>query len=338
MNKNTRIIFVVGLFCLLGFVLYSKNQPDPVQAAGFGWTPPDPAITAQYIQERGKDAFLRTAAPQLFSEENDQDVYLWRALDKVRPGFYPLNQGQLGSCVSFGWGICCDTLLAIDNVTGRSSKFLEASEESIYGLARNEAFGRIGHSRSDGASGVGAAKAVTKFGVIYRQKYDAFDLDLSKYSVALCANWGAEGNGGSKDGLNGPFDKEAQQHPIKTTALVRTVQEAQAALQNGYPVAICSGQGFSSSRDADGFARASGSWSHCMACLGYRGGSRPGFLIINSWGHVWNSGPKYPADQPDGSFWAEPDTVARMLAGSDSFALSGETGFPARKLNNHLWK
>ena len=335
MNK-TRAFIVAGLFLFVGFILWTRSQPDPVQAAAnFGWTPPDPAETAAYVQAMGNDAYVRTAAPHLFDASNDQEVFLYRALEKVRPGFYPLNQGNLGSCVSFGWGICCDTLLAIDVGLGKSGEFYEAAEESIYGLARNEAFGRISHSRSAGASGVGAAKGVSNYGVIYRKKYDSFGFDLSKYDIPLCANWGAEGNGGSKDGLNGPFDREAKQHPIKTTALVRTVDELKAALQNGYPVAICSGQGFSSVRDKDGFARASGSWSHCLACLGYRDGGRPGFLIVNSWGHNWNSGPKYK-DQPDGSFYAEPSVVASMLRGNDSFALSGETGFPAKKLENKL--
>src|SRR5690606_38137456 len=109
--------------------------------------------------------------------------------------------------------------------------------------------------------------------------------------------------------------------------LVTTFREAGAAIQSGYPVAVCSGQGFASQRDGQGFAAARGSWAHCMVFIGVRF-DRPGLLCLNSWGPRWIGGPKWPDDQPDGSFWVDARTCDRMLAGRDSFAISGYRGFP----------
>jgi hypothetical protein len=106
---------------------------------------------------------------------------------------------------------------------------------------------------------------------------------------------------------------------------------------SGYPVPVCSGQGVSSTRDSEGFAAPRGSWAHCMCFTGVRFGARPGLLCQNSWGPNWIDGPKYPEDQPEGSFWVDADVATRMLKGGDSFAVSGYEGFPFRDLRHGDW-
>jgi hypothetical protein len=56
---------------------------------------------------------------------------------------------------------------------------------------------------------------------------------------------------------------------------------------------------------------------------------------MNSWG-VFNAGPKWPADQPDGSFWVDRQTVDAMLSGQDSFSISG-VNFRYRNLDHGNW-
>jgi len=174
---------------------------------------------------------------------------------------------------------------------------------------------------------------VRDWGVLYRQNYSPL-VDLSTYSSKRAKDWGNYGCGGQGD--NGKLDTIAKDHPIKDVALVTTFEEAAAAISSGYPVPVCSGQGFSSTRDGEGFARASGSWAHCMCFIGVRW-DRPGLLCMNSWGTTWINGPKWPDDQPDGSFWVEKSVVNRMLSGEDSFAVSGLTGFPYRDLKHGDW-
>lgn len=264
-------------------------------------------------------------------QASTDEIFLYRALAKISPNNVCLNQGAIGTCVAAGHAGACNVLMAMDYVTGKSGKFLPASIESIYGGARNEIYGRASHSYSDGSSGSAATKWLAKVGgVLYQQNYPSLGVDLSTYNISRAKDWGAWGNGGSKDGIGGPADKEASSHPIKTVAKVTTLEELDAALIAGYPVTICSGQGFTRQKDADGFCRPSGSWSHCMLCTGKRNGGRKGYLIQNSWANYLTGG-SYN-DQPVGSFYAEPQVVARMLAQNDSWALSGETGFPRKIL------
>lgn len=256
---------------------------------------------------------------------NDNN-FLYRVVETVSPGHFPLNQGAYGTCVAFGHAAACDIVNANAKLSGKSSKWIPTSPDAIYGGARNEAFGRACRSYGQGASGRGAAKWLNEFGMLFKQPYPDYGIDLTQYSIPRCRDWGATGNGGAADGINGKFDGEAKKHPIKTVALVRTLDELDTAINNGYPVTICSGQGFTSVRDADGFCQARGSWSHCMLICGKRVDGRKGYLILNSWGNDWVSGPKYE-DQPDGSFYAEPSVVARILRAGDSWAISDPEGF-----------
>jgi hypothetical protein len=74
-----------------------------------------------------------------------------------------------------------------------------------------------------------------------------------------------------------------------------------------------------------------------MAVIGYRA-DKKGYLILNSWGPKWVKGPagKY-SDIPDGSFWCDEPTMARILAQGDSYAVSGVKGFPRRKIEIDDW-
>ena len=120
---------------------------------------------------------------------------------------------------------------------------------------------------------------------------------------------------------------------------VRTWDEAAAAIESGYPVVVCSMQGFQTRRDEDGFCAGPPGlrWAHCMCFVAVRYGSRPGLLCLNSWGPNACGGPKWPSDQPDGSFWVEKVTADRMLSAGDSFAVGSISGFGFRDLHHGGW-
>ena len=132
-----------------------------------------------------------------------------------------------------------------------------------------------------------------------------------------------------------PADVEAaaRGHPVRDTAVVKSWADVTRAVGQGYPVAVCSDQGFAMARDRDGFAAPRGTWNHCMSVQGVRGGPRPGAFLLNSWGDAAHTGPAWPADMPAAGFWADAAVVDRMVRQGDSFALSGFVGFPARPLN-----
>ena len=266
----------------------------------------------------------------------DHDVYCISVEDEHS---FIANGYGVHNCVSWGWAHAADTHLAVMYQLGDTGEWRSAATEAIYGGSRVEARGKTSAGYSDGSYGGAAAKWVSEWGIVFRQKYTApwGELDLTSYSSSRAKEWGNYGCGGAEDvRANSWFDQQAKSHPIKQVALVRTFKEAAAAIQSGYPVAVCSGQGFASKRDKDGFAQASGSWAHCMCFISVRF-DRPGLLCLNSWGPGWISGPKWPDDQPEGSFWVEADVADRMLSGGDSFAVSGYQGFPYRELKHSDW-
>jgi hypothetical protein len=132
------------------------------------------------------------------------------------------------------------------------------------------------------------------------------------------------------------LEADAKAHPVRGTALVTTTAEGRRAIQQGYAIFVCSSIGFDNpdgtvgTRDRDGFCRPRGTWNHCMALIGWRAGSRPGFLCLNSWGDTAHGGPRWPDDMPPAAFWIDEAVVGRMLAQGDSFALADVAGFPAR--------
>ena len=65
-------------------------------------------------------------------------------------------------------------------------------------------------------------------------------------------------------------------------------------------------------------------------------GKRDGALVLNSWGGTWVSGSKWPADQPDGSFWMSKADAQAILAQDDSFAIGG-VDFAYRNLDHGNW-
>jgi hypothetical protein len=255
---------------------------------------------------------------------DDGNYFPYRAMLAVDKDHLPLNQGAIGTCVAVAHKGMKDCLDAVDVVNGKLRKWLPVSAESIYGGARNEARGAVYHSRSDGANGYNAKKwMVDVGGVLYESDVGAYDIKRAKL-------WGAESNGG--DGtISGPLDREAEKNPVKAGAKITTLDEADKALKNAKFITICSNVGFNSPRDADGFCRPRGAWSHCMLVIGKRNEGRKGYLIQNSWGaYIAGDGPistnKYK-DQPDGSFYVEPSVLQLILNAGDSWAYSNQDDF-----------
>ena len=140
------------------------------------------------------------------------------------------------------------------------------SPTSVYAGSRVEARGKpecTGGSRSDGSYGGAAAKWLSQWGLVFRD--DVLGHDLREYSVSRCKRWGREGNGGCGD--DHKLDEWAKQHLFAATwHWSQTFDEAAAAIQSGYAVAVCSGVGFNSPRK-HGLRLPNGSWSHCMFFL-----------------------------------------------------------------------
>lgn len=116
------------------------------------------------------------------------------------------------------------------------------------------------------------------------------------------------------------------------------MEEVRDFIAAGFGINTCGSEGWSNSRDENGFSPRRGSWAHAMCVMGFD--DRPVVhekygdglvLIMNSWGR-WNSGGRRilgtSIDIPEGSFWAK----ARDCARRSFHAMAGASGWPAKKL------
>ena len=260
------------------------------------------------------------AAPDLAGSGAGKTALLFKAFKDVNGGYLDYPAQTIGDCVSQGFGHGIDLLECVQIAIAKAPEdFKQTATEAVYGMARVDVGGQRG-SYSDGAVGAWAAKAVSTLGTVSRDVVGPYDGNRAK-------EWGAKGV---------PQDvmAKAGAHKVKTASLVSTYAELEDALANGYPVTVCSNQGFSLTRDADGFCRAKGSWAHCMLIVGVRADGRDGACIFQSWGSDVPSGP-LALDQPPNSFWAERSVVEDMLSMRDSWSLSSFEGYPSQTLPDH---
>lgn len=289
-----------------------------------GWIRDDDAVAA-LIQDLPFPVAGDTPAGQV--EAIPDHVYLWDLARKVTGHLLPArNQGQVGSCVSFGTVRAIEYSMCAEIAGGEPEEFLELATEIVYAGSRVEIGG--GKIRGDGSVGAWAADWCRKFGIMARLTYHTAKgvYDLREYSESRAREWG-------RTGVPDDLEPTAKAHPTKQTTQVRNWTEAKRMLASGYGISVSSDQGFSMKRDANGVAAASGSWAHCMCLAGYTiiDGKEYG-RIDNSWGANAHTGPTGPGNPGPEGFWAESSVINRMLGQGDSWAFSSVDGFPARKL------
>lgn len=223
------------------------------------------------------------------------------------------------NCCSWGSGHVADliecTRIALQKL---NEEFHEICTEALYGVGR-EIAGMLGSG--DGCYGGAMAKAVTQVGTIDRKSVGA-------YSGQRAKDWGRTGT---------PKEIKAKMvdHKVKSFALLTSTGDLVAALANLNPAIICSDQGFTMTRDANGLCYPKGSWGHCMHCCGYR--TRNGdieFCIGQSWGPNVPSGP-LSDDQPDYTFWIQSKVMAQIISQQDSWAFCGIDGWAGTAIPPH---
>ena len=291
--------------------------PDPSGAAAFVAKLPHPTIAS--------------AGPDLQTDQKT-DVFLYESLLRCMPSWKRGSQGSVGSCVGWGAALGIDLLAACDIHWRREPESWggRCIEASLYGFSRVESRSLKVNTGGDGSTGFHAAKSVRDFGCLhYGQDYGNERID--SHSSQRERDWG-------RNGVPDALERFAYLRRCSETTLCTTFMEAAKAISNGYPVVVCSGQGFSMSRDEDGFCKPGGVWWHCMCFMGLRWGKRPGLLCANSWGRSNTVGKHFPESIPEEvkvcSFWVDADVCDRMLSGRDSYAYAGYSGFQVSKMPN----
>ena len=281
----------------------------------------------------GTDAFLASlakptlaqAGPDLALDEG-RDVFLGSALLKCDPSWKRGSQ-KIGSCVGWGWALSCDILAACDiHVRNEAETYGgRVLEASVYAFSRVEVRGSR-NLGGDGSYGGAAAKGVTKFGTLhYGQDYGG--QRFTDNSGTREKEWG-------RDGVPDSLEKYAAQHKVSAVALVTDFESAAKAIQNHYPVAVCSTMGFSMTL-RDGYMTPMGSWAHCQMAAGVRWKPEPAILVVNSWGDCYSGtfDTNLPPQFQRSAGWVKAKDFTRMIGpGEDSFALSGYSGFAPRTM------
>ncbi len=290
----------------------------------FGYAP-NPKGTSAFVSSLPKPT-LADAGPDLVLDEQ-RDVFLGSYLLECDPTWKRGAQ-KIGSCVGWGWSLSCDILAACDihlraEPETYGGRVLEAS---VYAFSRVEVRGgrNLG---GDGSYGGAAAKAVTKYGTLH------YGIDYA--GERFTDNSGSREKEWGRDGVPDRLERYAAQHKVSSVALVTKFEDAAKAIQNGYPVAVCSMRGFSMTL-RDGYLTPMGQWAHCMMFAGVRWKPRPALLCVNSWGDCYSGSvdPALPPQFQKSAGWVEADVCTSMLRGEDSFALSGYSGFAPRKLED----
>lgn len=292
-----------------------------------GWV--DDPVAVQAVQATlPRPVFAMTPTAAIPAADLPAEVFLWKFYERLFAGKKTptRNQGQVGSCVSFGTAAAVERTMCAEIAAGQPEEFKDLVQEVIYAGSRVEVGG--GRLRgNDGSLGAWAADWCRKWGVVARGQYGS--LDLSAYSESRAKQWG-------DSGVPDELEAEAKAHAVTDVTQVQTTEDAQKALAAGYGIAVCSQQGFAMQRNADGVCEAQGSWAHCMCCDGYAtfaGGLH--FHIDNSWGPNAHTGPVGAGDPSTSGFWAKASAFARMLNAGDSWVFAGVNGWRATVLP--LW-
>lgn len=297
--------------------------------AGFvpltGYTP-NRAATQAFLRAMPKPT-LAEAGPDLALDDR-RDVFLGQYLLECDRGWKRGAQ-KIGSCVGWGWALSVDMLAACDVLLRGEHEVYggRVIEASVYGFSRVEVRGQR-NTGGDGSYGSAAAKAVTKYGTLhYGQDYSG--------TIITDVGSGTREKAWGRDGVPDELEPFAAKHKVSDVALVTDFESAAKAIQNGYPVAVCSMRGFSMTL-RDGYLTPMGTWAHCMQFCAVKWSPRPALLCVNSWADCYDGtvDSSLPPQFQRCAGWVEADVCTSMLAGEDSFALSGYSGFAPRHLPN----
>jgi hypothetical protein len=177
----------------------------------------------------------------------------------------------------------------------------------------------------------GGAAALDKLRSPMRRRLFVFGQDyggtvFTETSASIEKDWG-------RNGVPDKLEPYAAERKVADVTLCVDFQQAALAIQNAYPVAVCSMRGFDMTL-RNGVLTPSGQWAHAMMFCGLRWKPKPQLYLANSWGDCYRGtyDETLPAVFQRSGGWVDADVCTSMLKGEDSFALAGFQGFKPRSL------
>jgi hypothetical protein len=280
----------------------------------YGWID-NPVAVQAVLAAKGGPVTFADAAPHLSDVWQNEEIGLWLAAQKVNSGKHlPADLQTIGDCVSHGFGRGVDYLYCCKQSAGLVDGYVEgqtsAMTEYIYGASRQEG-GGLGST--DGSVGAWAVQGLLKDGYPFREGVPYDGQKAKQYGLR---------------GVPADLKKLAVGRLLQDYALLKTPTDMANALKSGSPCPICSNQGFTMTRDSNGVCKPQGTWGHCMLVIGvYKVANNWNFVILQSWGQNTPSGPIPSVGFPDNAFGCDWNTMGRIIAQGDSYALSGMSGW-----------
>ena len=203
------------------------SDDDPIQSL-CGWRGIDDTqklFASQFPQ-------LRQAAPHLFGAPTPTDpVLLYKAWSDVLGKYPDYPAQQIGDCVSFGHGHGNDLLQCIEiRLGGPVSLPRDRHRVHLLRVARGRR--HSGDKRRVVRGGGGQGDDDDR---------DGLARDARAPTVRIPA---IEPRNGGRRALPMTFELKAAPYKLGSAALVSTWDDLVAAITNGYPVTICTDQGF----------------------------------------------------------------------------------------------
>lgn len=303
-----------------------------------GWIPPDQR-TAE--QTEFNDQVLCEMAAFSLPMKDEGRTCLWDVARKAVGERFRYVWQSSGSCVGAGGANALRTLMAVEISLGQPEEYREVWWPWTYGQSR-----RLGGLRGPGEGSFGSAfyKAAKECGFFSVEQSPATLPDFRRIGPWLQLTSATEVEWSDGARWNTPaFTGVANRHPIQGGAVVRSVQDAIALVQSGYPLTIASMYGTRTITRQGGsepvnVARRDDTWAHQMSIdevwkhptLGWL------FRFMNQWGSSIHPAPV--SGEPAGGFYVTEREFAQLLAerNTECFAFSSFAGFPAREINWYI--
>jgi hypothetical protein len=214
-------------------------------------------------------------------------------------------------------------LQGLQKAAGEPIEYRPISHAWLYAAARQQ-LGILGPE--DGVLSGSIPPIMRELGNIHQQESQGDDNYVSPTTDRRAVEWGMYGPPREFAGL-------AVDNPVKSVARCRSAAELADALASGCVICISDSQGFSMTRDRDGFCQPQGTWYHyhVFAGLVVLPSGRRGFAYVQSWGPNSPDGPSLPdfatdrsrlADYPSHVFGVDWDTADLMARTGDAHAMS----------------
>jgi hypothetical protein len=235
-----------------------------------------------------------------------------------------------GTCGGRAGSATIDIVQCILIASGKRAKFHRASHAFVYWQARKKYGmdnGSPGNENNDGVASGSVPEILSTIGIDNRDETG----DVNYYgsgSDDLACQWGT---GHISADLAAKLEGYAKDNVIDSWHPVKSAQELADGIAAGGVGIGSDNQGFTMSRDARGFCRPTGTWSHYQIrpSVGVWGGQK-GFGYFQSWGRTTPSGPLLPGHFGN-CFGVDFDVQDRIIRSGDWAVVFG---FPLWELEN----